>query len=100
MFGERVIIVPSMAEISDITTQTQTVVSDIENDRSIDDSQSSVLSGPLVSVSFVQKVRHIFYVATWFLNFFLKYLFVESRFYIPCDVAICDLNLDFGSNYW
>ncbi|CAD5319072.1 unnamed protein product [Arabidopsis thaliana] len=55
MFGERVIIVPSMAEISDITTQTQTVVSDIENDRSIDDSQSSVLSGPLVSVSFVQK---------------------------------------------
>jgi aquaporin NIP len=56
MFGERVIIVPSMAEISDITTQTQTVVSDIENDRSIDDSQSSVLSGPLVSVSFVQKL--------------------------------------------
>ncbi|KAG7636895.1 Major intrinsic protein [Arabidopsis thaliana x Arabidopsis arenosa] len=45
-----------MAEISDITTQTQTVVSDIENDRSIDDSQSSVLSGPLVSVLFVQKL--------------------------------------------
>ncbi|KAG7598938.1 Major intrinsic protein [Arabidopsis suecica] len=43
-----------MAEISDITTQAQTVVLNI--DRSIDDSRSSDLSGPLVSVSFVQKL--------------------------------------------
>lgn len=89
------------AEISDITTdQTQTVVFDIENDRSIDDSRSSDLSGPFVSVSFVQKVRHIFYVATWFFNFIVKYLLVESRFYFSCDLVICELNLDFGSNYW
>ncbi|ANM61126.1 NOD26-like intrinsic protein 3;1 [Arabidopsis thaliana] len=45
-----------MAEISDITTQTQTVVLDIENYQSIDDSRSSDLSAPLVSVSFVQKL--------------------------------------------
>jgi len=57
-----------MAEISDITTQTQTVVLDIENYQSIDDSRSSDLSAPLVSVSFVQKVSRLFYVAIWFLN--------------------------------
>lgn len=48
-----------MAEISDITAQPQTADSDIEDGGYDGDSRSSDLPGPLLSVSFVQKVMVI-----------------------------------------
>ncbi|XP_019097370.1 PREDICTED: aquaporin NIP3-1 isoform X2 [Camelina sativa] len=45
-----------MAEISDITTQTQITVLEIEDGQSGNHSSSPDVSGPLISVSFVQKL--------------------------------------------
>lgn len=49
-----------MAEISDITTQTQNTVFDIEDGQSGNHPPTPGFSGPLVSVSFVQKVNDMF----------------------------------------